>query len=160
MEENDIITKKLNVMDYIFRYKGEDLGNCKVEYYFDKMTVTNYKEGSYDVSLLNIFISASDKLTSNYTFEYAIKMSLDELNKLSDKPNNINEYIYQGETYFSNPYTEDMDSMFIDLYLKESMYYDQSNFYVSKLEDNKFIFKVSIPEEYIFMWFIIDFNEN
>ncbi len=46
----------------------------------------------------------------------------------------------------------------LDFSLEDNMYHDVPSCWVMKLESDCFIFKVSIPEEQIFIWFQVDFH--
>ena len=63
---------------------------------------------------------------------------------------NINNYINQGEIFFS----EDID---LNFYLNENPYTFQPSYVVTKLEKNKFVFKVQY--QLLFIWFVVKFNE-
>lgn len=159
-EKTETITKKLRVMDYVFSYNNEDLINAHVKYFLDQSEIMTFKDGKRDkvyyTPNINIEILGDDKNKKTYSFEFMINLGIDDLNKLSDKPNNINDYVIGGEMFFTDPYSE--KTMWLDPYLKTTMYHATAEFLVAKLENNKMHFKVSLPEDGIFLWFIIDFN--
>ena len=73
------ITKiKLKVMDYVFEYKGTDLTNAYLEYYFDLMKFVKYengkiaKEGNYPIIFFSISATLDNK---EYFFNFALEKS-------------------------------------------------------------------------------------
>lgn len=152
IEPSKIKKLKLRVMDYVFNYKGIDLTQAYLEYYFDRILTVQYKDGIRQEEKYKpiIFFCVTAVLDEEeYSFEFAIEMSLEDLNKLSDKPTNINEYVNQGEIFFNG----EID---LDFTLEESPYLFQPSFVVTKLGENKFVFKIQYQE--LFMWFVVDFN--
>lgn len=158
-ESSKVNIIKLKVSDYIFRFEKTELSNAILEYNFDKSKDTIYTNGKNTKEiyndLINFTIHADDKNGMTYTFSFVVKMSMSELNKLSDKPNNINNYIIAGETTWDNPYDKNYSQLICTF--EQKMHYDNPNFYAAKIEENKFSFKISIPEECIFIWFNIEF---
>lgn len=153
IEPSKIQKIKLNVMDYIFNYKGIDLNRAYLEYYFDKMKTVNYKDGIKQEEKYTpiIFFDITAQLNNKeYSFSFALEMGLEQLNNLGNKPTNINNYINQGEIFFS----EDID---LNFYLNENPYTFQPSYVVTKLEKNKFVFKVQY--QLLFIWFVVKFNE-
>ena len=65
IEPSKIQKIKLNVMDYIFNYKGIDLNRAYLEYYFDKMKTVNYKDG----------IKQEEKYTSIIFFDITAQLN-------------------------------------------------------------------------------------
>lgn len=152
IEPSKIKKIKLRVMDYVFNFKGIDLTQAYLEYYFDKMLTVQYKDGIRQKEKYKpiIFFAITALLDEEeYSFEFAIEMSLEDLNKLSDKPTNINEYVNQGEVFFNG----EID---LDFTLEESPYLFQPSFVITKLAENKFVFKIQYQE--LFIWFVGDFN--
>ena len=143
------VTRKLHITEYGFVYNKEDLNNGELEYYFDEIMSIEYEDGKRKGEtyspILCFSISAEDSLFNTFTFSFELNMDLGELNKLANKPNDINKYVIEGETFLNNPYENHCGGPM---------------FLVSKIEENKFIFKVCIPEETFFCWFKVDFNEN
>ncbi len=155
-----IVRKGLEVQDYVFFYKNEDLNNAKLEYYFDQIMHVEYVDGERKKEsfspLIHLSIIVDDKNKKSFTFDFMIEMDIDMLNKLSDKPNIINEYVIDGEIFFDNPYVDKNGPLFA--YLEESMYHDNPHFWVAKIKKNKFVFKISYPEESLFIWFVVSFK--
>lgn len=67
---------------------------------------------------------------------------INDLNKLNDKPNNINDYVLEG-----------------DPCLTLTLYHPTAEFLALKVEGNNIQFKASLPEDNIFLWFALDFNK-
>ncbi len=160
VDHSKIIMKKLRIMDHVFCYKGIDLNNAKIEYYFDKIQYVEYENGKKKEDeyspIIYFSISADDQNNKIHSFDFAINMDVDMLNKMSDKPTNINKYIIQGETYFWDPYEDSEVPEFFDL--EEDIYHFTPSYMVQKLDDKKFAFKIQYQN--LFIWFHIDFCEN
>ncbi len=157
---NPTISKKLGVADYVFNYKNVDFNNARIEYVFGKSKCVIFvdgikKEETYSPTI-DFSISANDKNKKTYSFDFMINMDIDMLNKMPNKPFNINEYIVQGELFFHNPYIDKVE--FMDFSLEEDIYQYSPSFFVQKIEDNKFTFKISY--QCLFIWFNIDFSKN
>ncbi len=153
---------KLKVTDYIFTYQNQDLNNAYIEYYFDSIKYVEYKDGKKNKEIISpllcLEISGVDTFFNTFSFSYSIDIGLEDLNKLSNNPNHINDKIIEGEIFFSNPYETSNGP--ISIYLEESMYHETAHFFVAKKEENKFVFKGTIPSESVFFWFDLDFQNN
>ena len=162
VDATEPITIKLKVTDYVFCYKGVDLDNAGLRYWFDKILYVQYEDGkrkSEELSpTIDISISASDENKKTYSFDFMINIDVETLNQMSDKPTNINEYIIEGETFFWNASNNSDNPKCMEVYLEESIYHFTPGFFVQKIEEKKFAFKIQYQE--LFIWFHIDFNEN
>lgn len=151
------ITKiKLKVMDYVFEYKGTDLTNAYLEYYFDLMKFIKYengkiaKEGNYPIIFFSISATLDNK---EYFFNFALEKSLDYLNNLNvNEQRDITKFINEGETLFQTP--DGLEPIYFPS--KDNFYGYDSVFKVTKLEENKMLFKIQCQN--IFIWFIVNFN--
>lgn len=115
-----------------------------------------YQYSQKKIPFFYFCLEAKDELGKNFAFEYELNMGMKELYALPLKPNNINSYVSIGETFFYNPYLDRI--CMLDFSLEDNMYHDVPSYWVMKLESDCFIFKVSIPEEQIFIWFQVDFH--
>ena len=148
-------TIKLKVTDYVFEYKGNDLNNAYLEYYFDKMKYIRYEkrkiveEGNYPV----IFFSINSTLDNKeYFFNFVLEKSLDDLNNLNiNEQRNITKFINEGETLFQ--ISDRLEPIYFPS--KDNFYGYDPVFKVTKLELNKFLFKIQCQN--IFLWFIVYF---
>lgn len=156
------ITIPLKIMDYVFCYKGIDLSNAIVKYWFDKIQYVEYEDGKRKEEefspTIYFSISAEDKNKNIYSFSFTVNMNVDMLNKISDNPLNINKYIIQGEIFFWDPLVDSEVPEFMDFSLEENIYSFATNYVVQKIDDKKFVFKIQYQD--LFIWFHIDFNEK
>ena len=152
--------KKLKIMDYVFCYKGIDLSNATIKYWFDKIQYIEYENGKRKNEefspVINFSISADDETKKTYSFDFMVNMDVSMLNEMSDKPTNINKYIIQGETFFWDAHTNLQVPEFMSFELEENIYQFTPNFSVQKLNHNQFAFKIQYQN--LFIWFHIDFN--
>lgn len=151
------IVKKLKIMDYVFWYKGSDLKDAQLKYCFDKMYFVKYEDGKRKKEefrpTIAFSISACDENDKQYSFSFLLDIDLDKLNKFTNKPSNINEFIIQGETFF---WDDNSLAQSMDCDLEESIYHFTPSFLVQKLEDKKYAFKIQFQD--LFIWFHVDFS--
>lgn len=152
---SEITRLKLKVTDYVFYYQGVDLTDAYLEYYFDEIRHVEYEDGQRSKETISPIIFFSIKAYDEqieYFFDFAEELSVEKLNLLeNNKPTNINDYIIPEETYFQGNNIE-----FIDFPNPEDPYIFNPNFVVTKLQDNKFVFKIQCQN--IFLWFVVDFK--
>ena len=163
---NEIKTK-LNVSDYAFEIDGRNIVNCYLSYSVnDGEDIVIYADKHEEIekfTIISIEVNGVDlnKKTESW-FSFDLKIDLNELNSYSEIPVNIIDKVYDGECFIKKPNCK--DSTFLDFeYPKgtqEDMYLNISSVWVSKLCDNKFIFKVCVPSECLFCYFPISFDEK
>lgn len=154
--------QKLKVMDYVFVYQGKDLINAYVEYEFGFSEATEFKNGkkskTYKIPYIDCEISATDG-KEEFSMSFMLQMGLEDFLDLSNKIINVNDKVIEGEMFFFDPYDDSKKSKWLDPYLKPTMYHPLAEFCVTKVEENKIQFKISLPEDDIFLWFVLDFNK-
>lgn len=159
MNPNNIITKKLNFSDYAFEYKSESLTNATLEYYFNKIECTKYKDAKRKQTTfkptIEFNISAIDNKNKLFSLSFILELDINTLNNLSTNITTINDYVVDNEVFFTNPYTNNTKQIYKGK--ATDKYSNPSNWWASKIEPNHFFIKISIPEENIFIWFNIDF---
>lgn len=159
------IMLKLNVSDYVFEIDGKDIINCVLKYYIDEMKNVYYSDGRVE-EIYNpriVFDIQGFDLDKNEAWiSFELNIGLKELNEYSSKPVNIIDKVSMSESFIKRPNEE--NSTFLDFEIPtdtiDDMYKNISSLWVSKLDENKFIFKVCIPGERVFSFFEIDFNEK
>lgn len=156
IEPSKITKAKLKVTDYVFEYKGNDLNNAYLEYYSDKAKYTEYKNGKKDKEYYSpiIFFTIKASLdNSEYSFDFAIEKYADILNNLEvNNTRDITEFINEGETSFQG--ADEFESIYFPS--KDNFYSYDPVFKVTKLEENKFLFKIQCQN--VFLWFIVNFD--
>ena len=91
-----------------------------------------------------------------------LELDLEMLNKFSpNKIEDITKYLLDGEAFIKRPDAD--NNKFLNMYLPtnqiEDMFHQITRLYVSKLADNKFIFKLAIPTEKTFTYFKVNFKK-
>ena len=86
-----------------------------------------------------------------YSFSFSLFGDLVTLNKFSNVIK-INDYIVPGEVFF----IDDGICKILDDELKDNIYKYTPTFFVEKINDNKFVFKIQYDD--IFIWFLSDFT--
>ena len=154
--------QKLKINEYIFEIKQNNIHNAYLEYSFDKIKCSNFKDGkkinTHLIDSINFQISGIDENNKEAYLTFLIKTNLKELNKYTNKPIDITNYLVEGELIVKEP-PEDLFG-FLDFYSSKNtiddMYNHISNLYVFKICENNFIFKLSIPNE-VFLCFKVEF---
>lgn len=146
--------KKLGIDEYVFTYKKEKLKNATLECSFDTITLISYENGirtKRSKPLINFNITANSN-NKKYSFSFSIFGNLITLNNSSNILVNINDYIVPGEVFF----IDDGTCKTFDDELKDNIYKYTPTFFVEKINDNKFVFKIQYDD--IFIWFLSDFT--
>lgn len=154
--------QKLKINEYIFEIKQNNIHNAYLEYSFDKIQCSNFKDGKKIntnlIDSINFQISGIDENNKEAYLSFLIKTNLKELNKYTNRPIDITNYLVEGELIVKEPPEDLFD--FLDFYSSKNtiddMYNHISNLYVFKICENNFIFKLSIPNE-VFLWFKVEF---
>lgn len=162
MEQKEI-TKNLNIQDYDFIVDNNNITRAKVTYYFGKGQSIYYKDGLREkenyIDEISLELSGLDNQDNEVWISFMLKISLEDLNKYTDIPEDISNYIIKSESFIKRPLDE--YATFLELNFKtntkEDIYKNLSSFWISKLDNNIFIFKVCVPNE-VFAYFKVDFN--
>lgn len=159
---NEII-KKLRVSDYVFEIDGKDIYNCVVKYSITENMMIHYSDGHIEEEynpVIVLEIQGNDLNKNEAWICFELNLGLKELNKYSSIPTNIIDKVSKSESFIKRPNEE--NSTFLDFEIPmnkvDDMYKNISSVWVSKLDENIFIFKVCIPSERMFSYFIVDFN--
>lgn len=145
--------RKLGIDEYVFSYRKEDLKNAILEYDFDNITLVSYKDGvkfEDHKPLINFNIMANSS-NKKYSFSFSLFGDLVTLNKFSNVIK-INDYIVPGEVFF----IDDGICKILDDELKDNIYKYTPSFFIEKIDNNKFVFKIQYED--IFIWFLSDFT--
>lgn len=159
--------RKLNVCDYAFEIDGRNIVNCNLIHSVNECeNVIRYADKSEEIKKLTIIsveiIGVDMNTESESWFSFELKMNLEELNSYSEIPVNIIDKVYDGESFIKRPNLEDSSCLDFEYPKgnKEDMYLNLSSFWVSKITNNNFIFKVCVPSEGLFCYFPISFDEK
>lgn len=145
--------KKLEIDEYVFSYRKEDLKNAILEYDFDNITLVSYKDGvkfEDHKPLINFNIMANSS-NKKYSFSFSLFGDLVTLNNFSNVVK-INDYIVFGEVFLFDNGT----CIILDDDLKDNIYKYTPSFFIEKVDNNKFVFKIQYED--IFIWFLSDFT--
>ena len=149
---------KLHVYDYVFEIDNKNIVDVKLDYKFGFDIDSNNKKHEY----ISLTLSGIDENNKDAWINIDILCSLKELNKLSKIPTEILQKYTITESFIKKP--NENNSRFLDFEIKnnivDDIYRNLSSIYISKLEENLFVFKISVPTEGLFTWFKIDFNNK
>ena len=157
-KDNDAITQTLKVNEYVFSYQKKDYKKAILEYDFGTYKYQELlDEEKWEIEMrpfLHISISAEDENKKVCIFEFMVNMGKEDFKRISKEPTMMNQYIISGETIFYRP---EEGAEFLNELLEENIYRDTSHFMVQMIEEEKeeekYVFKISMPEEEIFIWF-------
>lgn len=149
---------KLHVYDYVFEIDNKNIVKAQLEYKLGFDIASNDKKIEY----ITLTLSGIDENNKEAGISMDIFCSLKELNELSEIPTEILQKYTITESFIKKP--NENNSRFLDFEIKnnivDDIYRNLSSIYVSKLEENLFVFKISVPTEGLFTWFKIDFNNK
>ena len=154
----------LNFPDYVFEIDGKDITDAKVTYYYDNMESVEFvdeKRGKEFLSpLLCLEIYGVDDNNKDAFVSFMLKLDLETLNNFNNRIEDITKYMLETEAFIKKP-NEDK-SGFLDFYLptdkKNDMFHKLTSLYVLKLDNNKFLFKLTVPSENVFTYFEVNFK--
>lgn len=160
---NQTITKKIKVQDYTFEIENKNITKVNVTYEFGKTEIISYENGKRkDISYADeiaITLSGVDNDDNEAWISFLIKSNLEELNKYTDIPKDISKIIHTSEAFVKSP--KEKTPTFLNFNFAtntlEDIYENLSYVWISKLEENIFVFKVCVPND-IFASFKVDFN--
>ena len=160
---NKTITKKIKVEDYTFEIENKNITKVNVSYEFGKSQTVSYEKGkrieeSYN-DTITITLSGVDNDDNEAWISFKIKANLKELNKYTEIPQDISKLIHKSEAFIKSP--KEKTPTFLNFNFStntlEDIYENLSSVWISKLEENIFIFKVCVPND-IYASFKVDFN--
>ena len=134
------MAKKLEVQDYVFEYNGEDLRGAELKCTFKNKDKEKYEQITFEISAL-------DKDGQEYSLEFdLVNISLD---KLTDKLIKVNSHLLSSAYFYKS---EGIPLMDIITEEHSRLYENPANCWMAKIDD-RYFFKLSIPDEKIFLWF-------
>lgn len=151
--------RKLNINDYAFVIKEEDIINCCVTYNFDKIKVTKFiNEHKVESNEDSIRVELDGETKSGKTGHISMDLntSLSYLNSLSNKPTEISKYISEIDAFIERDKRKYIDFNFLNNRFSD-IFKNHSSIWVSKVERNIFYFKISSPDG-LFSSFKVNFN--
>lgn len=157
--------QKLHAYNSYLEINNEDIIDLNLEYCLDNYSVVYYKEGKRNNEetkpCILFTITGKTKDNKKAYFEFELRLGLDDLNKYLRKPIDISKYVS-----FDGPCCQvgDEEPLFFLFQTSnkkiDDMYRKIASAYVYKKSKNVFIFKLFIPEEKLFTYFEVDFNER
>ena len=154
---------KLKVQDYVFEIDGEDIFDTELTYTISEREIIFYEKGikkSKIDPLIEIELKGLNKSKKEGTLSFYIKTDINYLNSI---PNNkivdITNLLWQTDAFVKRPDEEISD--FLTFRYPENnendMYRLLTSFWVYKLKDNEFVFKLNVPQD-VFTYFKIIFK--
>ena len=142
--------KNLKEFRYAFVYKNEDLTKGKISAKFTKekaiKTIKNEKKG------LIIDLIAYNNKNEEYEIYMLLNLDKEELNNISNKFVSIFDKVCYIDFY--NPSLNNVPT--ICLSSVEELYSNPGNIWVLKESEDTYFFKISAPEENLFIWFYLE----
>lgn len=151
--------RKLNINDYVFVIKEEDIINCYVTYNIDKIKLIKFikeREIERDEESIRLELDGETKSGKMGYISMELNTSLNYLNSLSNRPIEISEYITEIEAFIESNKGEYIDFNFLHNEFSY-IFKNHSSIWVSKVNYNIFFFKICSPNG-LFSFFKVDFN--
>ena len=141
--------ENLKEFRYAFVYKDEDLTKGKISAKIKRKAITTStktKDGFF------IDLIAYDKNNDEYEIYMLLNLDKEELNNISNKFVNISD-----KECFIDFYKPNLNNVpTIGLSRVDNLYSNPGNIWVLKESDNTYFFKMSVPEENLFIWFYLE----
>lgn len=156
----------LKFSDYIFELDGKDIIDAKIIYYYDNIESVEFIDGKkgeeYSIPVISLEISGVDDNSNHVFLSFMLKLGLKTLNSFKkNKIEDITKYLLESEMIAKR--SNEDESGFLECYLptnsQSDMFHQLTSLYVLKLDDNKFLFKLTIPNENIFTYFEVNFKQ-
>ena len=160
------VEEVLNFSDYVFEIDGKDIKDAKITYYYDSIESVEFIDGKrgkeFSNPLISLEISGVDDNNKDAFISFMLKLDLETLNNFDkNKIEDITKYLLESEAFVKRP-NEDK-SGFLNCYLPTNkhtdMFHPLMSLYVLKLDDDKFLFKLTVPSENIFTYFEVNFKQ-
>ena len=157
------VEEVLNFPDYVFEIDGEDVKDAKVTYYYDNMESVEFVDGKRGKEFLSplicLEISGINNNNKKAFLSFMLKLDLETLNSFNNGIEDITKYMLETEAFIKRPGDK---TIFLDFYLptnkKDDMFHKLTSLYVLKLDNNKFLFKLTVPSENVFAYFEVNFK--
>ena len=153
----------LNFLDYVFEIDGKDIKDARVIYNYGSLERTEFEYGkkgkvTYSPTIsLEIFGVDDDDRDASLSFE--LNIDLETLNSFNNGIEDITKYMLETEAFIKRPGDK---TIFLDFYLptnkKDDMFRKLTSLYVLKLDNNKFLFKFTVPSDNVFTYFEVNFK--
>ena len=153
----------LNFLDYVFEIDGKDIKDARVIYNYGSLERTEFEYGkkgkvTYSPTIsLEIFGVDDDDRDASLSFE--LNIDLETLNSFNNGIEDITKYMLETEAFIKKPGDK---TIFLDFYLptnkKDDMFRKLTSLYVLKLDNNKFLFKFTVPSDNVFTYFEVNFK--
>ena len=153
----------LNFLDYVFEIDGKDIKDARVIYNYGSLERTEFEYGkkgkvTYSPTIsLEIFGVDDDDRDVSLSFE--LNIDLETLNSFNNGIEDITKYMLETEAFIKRPGDK---TIFLDFYLptnkKDDMFRKLTSLYVLKLDNNKFLFKFTVPSDNVFTYFEVNFK--
>ena len=110
------------------------------------------------VALISLEIfGVDDDRDASLSFE--LNIDLETLNSFNNGIEDITKYMLETEAFIKKPGDK---TIFLDFYLltnkKDDMFRKLTSLYVLKLDNNKFLFKFTVPSDNVFAYFEVNFK--
>ena len=152
----------LNFPDYIFEIDGKDIKDARVIYNYGSLERTEFEYGkkgkvTYSPTISLEIFGVDDDRDASLSFE--LNIDLETLNSFNNGIEDITKYMLETEAFIKKPGDK---TIFLDFYLptnkKDDMFRKLTSLYVLKLDNNKFLFKFTVPSDNVFTYFEVNFK--
>lgn len=142
--------EKLKGYKYAFEYNGEDLRKAEISAKFIKEKEVSEKEETPKQFLIHL--KAFNKENEENELVLSLNLSEEEFKRIPNTFVSIKDKVKYIDFYRPNV----NNSPDIILGNENDLYSNPGNVWILKPNKNKYFFKISIPEENLFIWFYLD----
>ena len=153
----------LNFPDYIFEIDGKDIKDARVIYNYGSLERTEFEYGkktkvTYSPTINLEILGIDDNFNEAYLC-FELNLDLETLNSFNNGIEDITKYMLETEAFIKRPGDK---TIFLDFYLptnkNDDMFHKLTSLYVLKLDNNKFLFKLTVPSKNVFTYFEVNFK--
>lgn len=157
------IERNLRVDEYVLEIDKKDIFNVDIIYQINNNEVTIYEDGKKKEEvtkpIIDITLKGQDYNNNEAWISFELDTDINYLNSLKETPTDITNLLLETECFIKKP--KDEFPGFLEFNLPENnindMYRKITTLWISKIKDNEFIVKLTVPDE-VFTYFKIIFE--
>lgn len=157
------IERKLRVDEYVLEIDKKDIFNVEVIYQINNNEVTVYENGKKKEEkikpIIDITLKGQDYNNNEAWISFELDTDINYLNTLKDNPTDITNLLLETENFIKKP--EDEFPGLLEFNLpknnNDDMYKKITTLWITKIKDNEFMIKLTVPDE-LFTYFKIIFE--
>ncbi len=148
-----ILSKDLDATEYILRITNREIMETNLSF-IESIENNN-------IPIITIELNGKDYEEYDAGISFDLYLSTEDLIDYSTEPTNISNKLIDGHFYIMRPSDDDYNEYKVSIPTNtvDDMKKDLTNLYVAKVDNETYLFKLSIPEEGIFTYFEVNIKE-